>query len=696
MTISTGTFVAYFETPWGLLESTFDYPEGTILKAGQFFYKVAASGASDQHLKRKDGKKLYLMHHREMPLSSRQFGSFGDGASHPLSEKFASLGAAQGVYPTATDLTDEIDWCAWQMLADFLYTRDNGEGVTNNFAAGDVVCDGHFLVNSTVTFNLATLKMKGQALTQRGLSALTSAFEYNGDDGTLDAPVWLLDCWLFDENGDPPPGRNGNTAYSGGTKVEIEDALFLGKKGSLTGQNGDESGYISGLRLRKAAFSRIVRCAFDGTLWDAINTTDAQLFLTIANNHFYGIYRDAIAIHRGGSTFSTTCWIDNNEIAIVGRYRIFADFRGSIDADIRIRDNSIEGTVTSFFLTRPDWWVNGIVSPVCIIEGGNAILDGNRFEALTDANDYMLADICLIGGTHQKITGGVARKLVCSSLKSSAPENAALLAFHTSAGYRDITDTRNYNCGVTGDTRNGVAKMTVDGVYILAAIFFTDGIYSSSGQTVLRNIDVSLLSLPVVEGTYASQIEATQSAIPTLIYPLYMNFQNARVLSKDGLIRFEAGTRAQGPALAIGDVQAAAAWAAETDVASHAGGLALNNLRRPTTYNGYLYQAIAAGTTGATEPTWPTAIGGTVEDGTVVWECVATTFATADVGSSGTSFTLEGQKANWRRSSAPTAGRHYRGEIAWNTAPSAGGTLGWVCTAAGVPGTWKAIGGIAA
>jgi hypothetical protein len=45
---------------------------------------------------------------------------------------------------------------------------------------------------------------------------------------------------------------------------------------------------------------------------------------------------------------------------------------------------------------------------------------------------------------------------------------------------------------------------------------------------------------------------------------------------------------------------------------------------------------------------------------------------------------------------APTTGAHVVGEVCWNTAPAASGTVGWVCTAAGTPGTWKTFGTIAA
>lgn len=47
-------------------------------------------------------------------------------------------------------------------------------------------------------------------------------------------------------------------------------------------------------------------------------------------------------------------------------------------------------------------------------------------------------------------------------------------------------------------------------------------------------------------------------------------------------------------------------------------------------------------------------------------------------------------------SAAPTTGTWVRGDVAWNTLPSASGPPGWVCTADGTPGTWKAMANLAA
>lgn len=48
------------------------------------------------------------------------------------------------------------------------------------------------------------------------------------------------------------------------------------------------------------------------------------------------------------------------------------------------------------------------------------------------------------------------------------------------------------------------------------------------------------------------------------------------------------------------------------------------------------------------------------------------------------------------RSNAPTTGTWGVGDIVWNTAVASGGNIGWVCTTAGTPGTWKTFGAISA
>lgn len=59
---------------------------------------------------------------------------------------------------------------------------------------------------------------------------------------------------------------------------------------------------------------------------------------------------------------------------------------------------------------------------------------------------------------------------------------------------------------------------------------------------------------------------------------------------------------------------------------------ALGYSARPTTPTGFRYEVTTAGTSHAsTEPTWPTSIGSTVVDNTVVWTCVAEERAVTEI-----------------------------------------------------------------
>ena len=51
--------------------------------------------------------------------------------------------------------------------------------------------------------------------------------------------------------------------------------------------------------------------------------------------------------------------------------------------------------------------------------------------------------------------------------------------------------------------------------------------------------------------------------------------------------------------------------------------LTLGAERVPTTRNGYVYAVSTGGTTGSSEPDWPTTLDATVNDGTAVWTCSA-------------------------------------------------------------------------
>lgn len=53
-----------------------------------------------------------------------------------------------------------------------------------------------------------------------------------------------------------------------------------------------------------------------------------------------------------------------------------------------------------------------------------------------------------------------------------------------------------------------------------------------------------------------------------------------------------------------------------------------------------------------------------------------------------------GLDSHYTGTAAPVAGTWKQGDIVWNSSPAAAGSIGWVCTTAGTPGTWKTFGTI--
>lgn len=90
--------------------------------------------------------------------------------------------------------------------------------------------------------------------------------------------------------------------------------------------------------------------------------------------------------------------------------------------------------------------------------------------------------------------------------------------------------------------------------------------------------------------------------------------------------------------VSVAIVHTVAAWAAS--IAKIVG-----DIVRPTAQNGYRYRCTVPGTTGGSQPTWPTTIGATVVDGGVTWECYTELNNTTDVKLAATQGGLAG--ATW-------------------------------------------------
>lgn len=59
------------------------------------------------------------------------------------------------------------------------------------------------------------------------------------------------------------------------------------------------------------------------------------------------------------------------------------------------------------------------------------------------------------------------------------------------------------------------------------------------------------------------------------------------------------------------------------------------------------------------------------------------------------SFNLNNINKIYFADASPTAGTYVRGDLVLNSAPSAGGVLGWICVTAGSPGTFQPVAAVA-
>lgn len=89
-------------------------------------------------------------------ISVKDFGAIGDGNQHPLSERYATLAAAQAVYPHAVALTDQIDWAAAQAAINYVGNLAVGGSVGGwlEFPVGRYVTNRELVVEVAKPVNI--------------------------------------------------------------------------------------------------------------------------------------------------------------------------------------------------------------------------------------------------------------------------------------------------------------------------------------------------------------------------------------------------------------------------------------------------------------------------------------------------------------------------------------------------------------
>lgn len=113
------------------------------------------------------------------PVQVEWFGFIGDGSSHPLSSRFATLADAQALYPFVSSLTDEMDGVAIQAsiyrVSPYITMPADEEGLLTDYGGEVILPVSKYLVNTTIYLNPhVVVKGIGGFQTYTGISDFSS------------------------------------------------------------------------------------------------------------------------------------------------------------------------------------------------------------------------------------------------------------------------------------------------------------------------------------------------------------------------------------------------------------------------------------------------------------------------------------------------------------------------------------------
>jgi hypothetical protein len=195
-------------------------------------------------------------------LSPKSFGAIGDGNLHPLSSVYATLGAAQAVYPFVTSLTQQLDWAACQLMSDTALGSGGSEhGATARLNIPMTVPAGsyQFGADTWLIRNAVSMKLEGAGrlattFTSSGIVFATDGCWYSQFTGMTFISTGAA-ATVFDLDGNVPGhpyatrGVQGNTfrdIYIEGSNVAVK-GLSITRQGNPPGPGaqGSENLFIN-------------------------------------------------------------------------------------------------------------------------------------------------------------------------------------------------------------------------------------------------------------------------------------------------------------------------------------------------------------------------------------------------------------------------------------------------------------------
>ncbi len=335
--------------------------------------------------------------HRVYVITCPPFNAIGDGTSHPLSERFASLGAAQAVYPFVTGLTQQIDYAAIQLA---INTAQGNIPPTYPAGGSVFVPTGAFMIDTMLNHLTFKTSAAGEGFLNSvslvGAAKHSARIKWNGASGGT-----MIE--ITDSNGAWIGGRIENLILDGGGLANYTvHGIGLSGQWRIT-HNIIGNTLSHGIYLQKnVSGSGALLAEISDNLFGNIGPVGGYgIFTEVCNQ--CKIYRNEFFDTRGGSVY-----IYSGDTAT-------------------IRDNDFEGLT--------------VVATKSITLDSNAtpIIDGNRFEDIQGGAQGLNQRSILITDSNLGLGGGTCpyKGTITNNSWATGPGNYKIeFACGSGAGWR--------------------------------------------------------------------------------------------------------------------------------------------------------------------------------------------------------------------------------------------------------------------
>lgn len=254
-------------------------------------------------------------------VSVKDFGSIGDGTAHPLSERYATLSAAQAVYSFVTSLSDSIDWAALQAAC--------ASGASGVYIPSG--CDLNINKTATIPNTNFTLYGCGPSSSIGGSASTLVAFTASEIDPSGNLYTAVLCGIKFKPNVDDAVCINASTIWTGSGKAphSIKECHFEMKGLRQTGilLSGIWAIKITGnIFHNPVQDSKVVNGGYGIRYAFTSDLNSSVMGVFIGQNNFtgmsYPVYIPARVTQNGGRAEGVNMTANNMVYGITGFYAV--------------------------------------------------------------------------------------------------------------------------------------------------------------------------------------------------------------------------------------------------------------------------------------------------------------------------------------------------------------------------------------